>query len=147
MFPSRWCCRQLFVIPALLAPLWSGRHYCAEGLWGAGLRTRSAVTWFPVVRGSGCISAAATGPGCNQEGSVRKPVLLVPPCPPLGHPDDHVSWDCGPGPCVLRPLRLPIRAPWGVPLCRSQAATVLSRGTFVGLLVVEGGIRNGFSLP
>lgn len=98
MFPSRWCCRQLFVIPALLAPLWSGRHYCAEGLWGAGLRTRSAVTWFPVVRDSGCISAAATGPGCNQEGNVRKPVLLVPPCPPPGHPDDHGSWGCGPVP-------------------------------------------------
>lgn len=149
MFPSRWCCRQLFVIPALLASLWS--RGATTVLKDCGGRVCEPAALLP---GSLWSEAVGTCPLLQSGGKCQEASAACTPCPTPGHPDDstptyHISRGCGPvpGPRILRPLRLPIRAPWDVPVCRSQAASVLSRGTFVGLLVVEGGIQNGFCLP
>lgn len=155
LFPSRWCCRQLFVIPALLAPLWSGAPLLCWRIVGGRFANPQRCYLVPCgqrqwMHFHRCYWARLQSGGKCQEAIAA----CIPPCPPPGHPDDstptdHVSWGCGPvpGPHILCPLGLPIHAPWDVPVCRAQAASVLSRGNFVGLIVVEGGIQNGFSLP
>lgn len=59
----------MVVCPCCVCVTWvSGHHHSGEfGEWGAARFVNpSAVTWFPVVRCHGCISAAATGLHCNQ---------------------------------------------------------------------------------
>lgn len=128
-----------------------GGRVCEPAALLPGSLWSEAVDAFPpLLLGPAAIRREMSGSQCclYYPPGLRWATLMNPPLPTT-LAGDHGSWGCGPvpSPRVLRPLGLPIHAPWDVPVCRAQAASVLSRGTFVGLLVVEGGIQNGFSLP
>lgn len=103
---------QLCLLPVLLTPLqwwwwwWWGvpavsgspmeDNMACGGVGGGRFENRGTFLWFPMVRSHGCISAAATGQLCHNQGrepGFRAPMLLLPhilpggwtPTPPALH--------------------------------------------------------------